>query len=151
MKLILHRMLNGPDYTYGRIEDEERRLVCYTVERPWVDKNNDGISDTGVSRIPPGTYICRRDMHGKSGPKPYECWEVCDVPGRSEIHIHIGNDAMQHSRGCPLVGMAFAPNGTVARSKEAFAKLEKLTAGLKTLTLEVRDVPHPACEEGKSA
>jgi hypothetical protein len=151
MKLILHRMVEGDGWTLGRLEDEEKRLVCYTAERAWVDKNGDGIGDTGVSRIPQARYQCGRDMHNKSGPAPYECWEVNGVPGRSEIHIHRGTDAVRHSKGCILVGTAFGVGGTVVNSAVAFEKLMKLTAGLKELTLEVRDVPHPACEEGKAA
>lgn len=146
MRLILHRMVEGDGWTLGRIEDEERRQVCVTVERAWVDADKNGIGDTGKSRIPPGVYTCRRDMHGKSKPNPYEVWEVCDVPGRSEIHIHVGN-SWTESRGCPLVGTAFGAAGTVVKSREAFDKLMKLTAGLKEITLEVRDVTHPVCKE----
>lgn len=143
MELTLIRMMEGTDYTLGRIEDAEKRQVCVTAERAWVDKNGDGIGDRNESRIPPGTYTLRRDLHNKTSPKAYECWEVCDVPGRSEIHIHIGNSAQKDSRGCPLVGSDFGPNGTVIGSKVAFEKLMRLTEGHESLTLHVRDVEQP--------
>jgi hypothetical protein len=106
---------------------------------------------SGTRTIPAGTYECTRDMHGKSGPSPYEVWEINGVPGRSEVHIHIGNDPRTDSLGCPLVGMAFAPKGTVAQSKVAFAKWMKATAGETRIRITFHDIPHPACEEGKAA
>jgi hypothetical protein len=137
----LWRMAEGATYTIGRIEDEERHQVCVTTERPWVDKNNDGLGDPKVSRIPSGTYTCRRDMHGKSGPHPYEVWEICDVPGRSEIHIHIGNDPMKDSIGCPLVGSAFGAQGFVTKSRDAFDRWMAATSKYKEITLHVHDIP----------
>jgi hypothetical protein len=136
----LIRMAEGPGYTLGRIEDEERRQLCVTAERAWVDKDGNGIGDSNVSRIPAGTYTCKRDMHGKSGPAPYEVWEVLGVPGRSEIHIHIGNDPTRDSRGCPLVGTDFGANGTVTESRKAFERWMTATKEYQELTLRVHDV-----------
>jgi hypothetical protein len=142
----LHRMVDGPDFTLGRMEDEQNNVVCVTAERAWVDKNGDGFGDNGVSRIPPGTYECNRDTHGKLGPHPYEVWEIGGVPGRSEIHIHIGNVAARDSKGCPLVGTAFGPNGSVTGSGDAFRKWMKATEGESKIVLVVKDVPPLSAE-----
>jgi hypothetical protein len=137
----LWRMTEGKDFTLGRIEDAQNRELCVVAERAWVDKNGDGLGDRNESRIPAGTYVCQRDLHGKSGPHPYEVWEILGVPGRSEVHIHIGNDPRIHSLGCPLVGSTFGPNGTVKDSKAAFQKWMQATAAFDRITLRVHDVP----------
>lgn len=138
----LYRMSELPGvWTLGRIEDGEHRQICTIAERGWVDKNGDGLGDTNVSRIPAGTYICRRDMHGKSGPNPYQVWEIRDVPGRSEIHIHRGRDPRIHSKGCPLTGTDFGPNGTVLNTAVGFDRWMAATAQYDTITLRVHDIP----------
>ena len=140
----LIRMTDGKDFTLGRIEDAEHKQICVTAERAWVDKNGDGLGDNSVSRIPAGTYVCQRDMHNKSSSSPYEVWEITGVPGRSEIHIHRGNDPRIHSKGCPLVGTNFGPNGTVTESGKAFEKWMRVTASYDRITLRVHDVPPKA-------
>ena len=140
----LFRMAEGADYTLGRIEDSERRQLCTVAERAWVDNDGNGIGDANLSRIPAGTYECRRDMHGKSKPATaYEVWEILGVPGRSEVHIHRGNDPRIHSKGCPLVGTDFGPDGTVTESRKAFAKWMDATRDFDSITLRVHDVETP--------
>lgn len=137
----LYRMVEHPGvWTLGRLEDSERRQLCVIAERGWVDKNGDGIGDSNVSRIPAGTYECERDMHGKSGPNPYEVWEIKGVPGRSEIHVHIGNSPEKDSKGCPLVGSDFGPNGTVVGSRDAFKRWMAATAAFDRITIRVHDI-----------
>lgn len=125
--LTLYRMRETPTATFGRIEAEDSAQLCVTLEP--TDK-----------RIPAGAYTCRRDLHGKSKPNPYECWEVCDVPERSEIHVHIGNVASD-SEGCILVGSAFHGPDAISGSKYAFTKLMRETRDATELTLIVQDIP----------
>lgn len=139
MHLTLRRMVDGDTYTLGRLEDAESRQVCVTAERAWVDLNRDGLGDPEVSRIPAGTYTCHRDIHGKTGPLPYQVWELENVPGRSEIHIHIGNDPGKHSKGCILVGTTWGAGGTINNSRSAFDTLMRLTEGHDEITLTVVD------------
>lgn len=137
----LWRMAEGSDYTLGRLEDAEKRQLCVIAERAWVDVDGNGIGDTSVSRIPAGTYTCRRDMHGKNKPETaYEVWEILGVPGRSEVHVHIGNDPRTNSKGCPLVGTDFGPKGTITESRKAFAKWMDATKRFEEITLRVHDV-----------
>lgn len=139
----LYRMAEGPDWTLGRIEDAENRQICTVAERAWVDKDGNGIGDRNESRIPAGTYTCRRDLHNKQSEHAYEVWEICDVPGRSEIHIHRGNKPQIDSKGCPLVGIDFGPNGSVTESRRGFARWMEATRGYETITLRVHDVEKP--------
>lgn len=65
-----------------------------TVERQWLNNVK------RHSCIPTGVYNTYTDMHrGK-----YGCIELEDVPGRSEIQIHVANMATQ-LLGCIAVGM----------------------------------------------
>lgn len=138
--LTLYRMRANEVCTLGRLEAEDSAQICVTLEEPWRDANGDGIGDRSVSRIPPGEYLCKRDMHGKSKPNPYEVWEVLGVPGRSEIHIHIGNAATD-TEGCILVGSAFHGLNAISGSKHAFDKLMRETKDAESITLKVKDIP----------
>ena len=138
--LTLYRMRANDVCTLGRLEAHDSVQICVTLEEPWRDANQDGIGDKNVSRIPAGEYVCRRDMHGKSKPNPYEVWEVLGVPGRSEIHIHIGNTS-EDTLGCILVGSAWAGANSISGSRNAFDKLMRETKDLNELTLRVVDIP----------
>lgn len=142
MKIFdLYRMVEGPDFTLGRLEDEENREVCVIAEKGWVDKDNNGIGDDNVSRIQAGEYECERDIHNKRSETRYECWELCDVKGRSEIHMHRGNDPRVHSKGCLLVGTKFGENGTVIGSIDAYKKWMELTKNETKIKIRIHDIP----------
>lgn len=136
------RMAEEPGvWTLSRLEDAEHKQLAVIAERGWVDKDGNGIGDRNESRIPSGVYECTRDMHNKTSPDAYEVWEINGVPGRSEIHIHVGNDPRRDSKGCPLIGTAWGPGGTVTQSKAAFQKWMKLTAKDERIRLTVVDIP----------
>lgn len=135
MDLTLYRMVHDPLCTIGRIEDAEGQQVCFTLELPWKDNL------PSVSCIPAGDYVCRRDMHGKTKPNPYQVWEVTGVPGRSEIHIHKGNRA-RDVLGCIIVGERLGMLGgerAVLDSAKAFAHLMRLTESHDSITLHIKD------------
>jgi hypothetical protein len=80
--------------TLGKLSIDGQHL-CHTLERPWLDNK------PRVSCIPVGTY------HGAIQPSPHfqrDLPELLDVPGRSEILIHVGN-TVDDSAGCILVGL----------------------------------------------
>jgi len=58
--------------------------------------------------IPVGKYKAFKDYHyGKPGDEDnYEVWELQNVPGRTQIQIHIGNE-WNDSKGCVLIGERF--------------------------------------------
>jgi hypothetical protein len=69
---------------------------CMTLEL--ADKDN----QRSVSRIPAGTYWVEKHNSPKFG----KSFWVKDVPGRSEILIHVGN-FYRDTRGCVLAGDGF--------------------------------------------
>ena len=87
----------------------------YTLERPW--KGNERYK----SCIPPGQYRLSKYMRS-SGKWSYA---VHDVPGRSSILIHVGND-VEDTSGCILPGMRPHTDG-VLDSRVAMDKLLSLS------------------------
>lgn len=77
--------------TIGRLS--VNGFECFTLEEPWLN------NATGVSRIPPGEYICKIVMSPHFG----SVYEVTNVPHRSHILIHPGNTTAD-TEGCLLLG-----------------------------------------------
>src|SRR5262249_6042117 len=102
------------------------QFECFTLERPRTGDH---------PAIPSGTYpvILTPSPHLK-----YVTPEIMNVPGRSDIRIHIGNTAAD-SLGCTLVGETHSLD-FVGNSHGAFGSLITL---LKTstdpITIEYRD------------
>ena len=103
MKAILSRTYNDNE-TIGSlfIVDGEREVFkCKTIELP------DNGNQRNTSCIPEGTYVVLKHVSPTKG----ECFKVLDVPGRSDILIHIGNYASDTGRtdtlGCILPGRYF--------------------------------------------
>lgn len=76
-----------------------------TVERPWY--GNLGLLDTpenknDISCIPPGVYPVRLYPSPKHGP----VYQICNVPKRTYIEIHIANYDDQVV-GCVAIGLRF--------------------------------------------
>ena len=98
---------------------------CYTVERPWIH------NERNVSCIPAGDYPLVFGHFYKGG---YDCWEVRDVPGRSDIKIHIANRASE-VMGCIAPGTSLGALGqvwSVLSSRVAFDGLmAALDPGIK--------------------
>lgn len=95
MRLILQRVSSGQAGTFGVILQEEIPL-CTTCEDPW------NSNKPNISCIPAGTYSCVKH----TGRKFSNVWVLLDVPGRSGILIHNGNN-IDHTEGCILVGQGF--------------------------------------------
>ena len=100
--------------TYGRLLDADGNEVCVTLERPWVDNNDDGKRDKGVSCIAAGTYVAKRRL---DSPKHGEVFELQDVPDATNIQIHAAN-LPDELEGCIALGVAF---GQVQRKKDIVA------------------------------
>ena len=97
--------------TFGRLSAGGN--VWHTVERPWA------YNAPNVSCIPEGVYTVRRDWYHRGG---YEAFEIENVPGRSEIKIHIGN-TMRDVSGCIAIGMDLGWVGglwAITHSRAAF-------------------------------
>jgi hypothetical protein len=139
-RFVVRRLTQTAVATFGNLEDDEGRVVCCTLEEPWVDANSDGISDRSVSCIPAGEYTAHRRLSPK---RNIELFELDEVPGRSNIEIHVGNTTAD-TEGCILLGSAFGlvngQNG-ITGSKPAFAKFMALVAGVDRIAIAVIDAP----------
>lgn len=91
--ITLQRSSYGPNGTFGKLIGENSNFLCYTLERPWDD------NEPMKSCIPAGIYNCI----SYSSAKFPDVWQVCNVPGRSNILIHNGNTD-KDTEGCILVG-----------------------------------------------
>lgn len=89
----LKRWTNGDDGTLGKLNaPTARQLYCLEEE----DQGN----RRNVSRIPAGTYLCKRTWYNKGN---YATFEVTRVPHRSRILFHRGNTE-EDTAGCILLG-----------------------------------------------
>jgi hypothetical protein len=91
-RLTIYRQYPDAKCTSGYLAVNDN-IVSYTLERPWKENQQN------VSSIPAGTYkaIVRYDHT--------DHWrvELLDVPNRTNVQIHIGNE-VDESKGCILVG-----------------------------------------------
>lgn len=109
-----------------------------TLELAHVDKDGDGITDRGVSRIPAGTYsVVPHDSRKYPG-----VWRVENVEGRTAILLHAGNYP-RHTHGCILLGLAHKDiDGDGVADLSASRKAVELLRTLipsRRFTLVVRD------------
>lgn len=99
--------------TFGRLYLPS--FSCYTVERPWKDNT------PFVSCIPPAPngggviYPIKPTRYRNE----YDTVEVCGVPGRTDIKIHIANYA-DEVQGCIGVGLSLGGEWGVLSSSAAF-------------------------------
>lgn len=136
--LRLTRLTQNAFATYGQIVDEENRALCVTLEKPWVDLNQDGISDKNVSCVPPGEYPASRYHSPKRG---YDVFMLSGVPGRGDIELHIGNTP-HDSEGCILLGSNFGDVGGqhgITGSQATFSRFMASLKGIDAFTLTVVD------------
>ncbi len=111
MKLTLKRVKEDEFGTHGILNDQDGFLICYTLELPWKDNQEN------VSCIPIGIY----DVVPNNAEKP---WRLLNVQGRTQIDIHAGN-FMSDTLGCILVGLQSIRNG-ILQSQLAIEKLRHI-------------------------
>lgn len=89
--------------------------------------------------VPAGVYTVKR-MPPEANPKHGECFELQNVPGRTDILIHAGNDEAA-SDGCILVGFGFRSEGKrgIVWSQLAYARFRRFMAGVPMFTLTIAD------------
>ena len=143
--LDLWRMRENDFATYGRIEDEEHREMCKTIERPWVDADKNGKRDRNVSRFVGGNYLFRR----VDSPKHGDCFEGVDIPDVDDAQIHVAC-LPRDLKGCIGVGTAFGPvqypdmqkpEPGVVNSRVAFKAFMAELEGVDEFLLRVHDIP----------
>lgn len=130
--------------TYGRLFDADGAEVCVTLERPWVDNNDDGKRDRGVSCITAGSYTAKRRL---DSPKHGEVFELQDVPDATNIQIHAAN-LPDELEGCIALGVAFGqvqrkqdagPLPGIVSSRTAVAAFMRRMEGIDAFTLDIVD------------
>lgn len=115
--------------TFGKLTSNDGKFFCYTLERP-VDGDH--------PCIPAGSYKVTIDDHHPGTPGAYRCPELMNVPGRSQIQIHIANRVVE------LLG-CIAPGGRIGADcvEESGAAFRRLMAYLEgaalPFTLDVID------------
>lgn len=124
MNITLYRYREDQFGTHGQIENANGDVICYTIERPWLNNQSD------VSCIPLGTYQCSPHVKSNNG---QECWILNDVPDRTGILIHTGNTD-QDSEGCIIIGLMTSTEG-VYNSEAALEKLHTVLPANFTLMI----------------
>lgn len=159
MKFRLLRHKETEYATYGVLYTIDGEKVCVTIERPFVDADNDGVRDPNVCRIQHGTYDAVRAVSPK---REIEVWWLCSVPDvtpappavlaldptATTCQFHIANFPTD-LEGCIGVGKGF---GNVLNKKDgktypgitgsglAFRDFMRLTAGARRITTEIVDM-----------
>lgn len=130
MKLTITRTQETAECTFGVLNIDDH-YFCVTLELPWLHNQHN------ISCIPVGAYKGRRH----SSPKFGEVWEICGVPGRGEILIHVGN-LPADTHGCVLVGSVRGiVNGQkgIVNSKDTLKRLMELTRHETEIDIEVKN------------
>jgi peptidoglycan hydrolase-like protein with peptidoglycan-binding domain len=106
------------------------KYICYTLEEAW--RNN----AKGNSCVPAGTYNAY--IRYTSTKKNREwCFELTDVPNRTAIQFHIGNDPGD-TEGCILLGTTYSAD-YVGNSTAAYQLLQDAVFGPGFTRQQIRD------------
>lgn len=127
--IMLKRVAYNEKGTFGVLIDEpygHNIPFAVTYELPWRDNQRN------ISCIPSGKYLCLPKDHADRG----LIYELQNVPERTFIQIHIGNEE-EDTAGCILIGERFEPIGkdlAVWYSKVAMDEM-RVMVGFKQFTL----------------
>ena len=134
MKLILTRHARRADYTIGRLEDENGKRICDTLEPTWRDYKGGEMKNPKKSAIPEGSY---RAVVTKSRRFQKYLPLLVGVPGFEGVRIHAGNTS-RDTEGCILVGQNLQV-GKVLWSRITLEKLMKLIENEKEIYLTMKN------------
>jgi hypothetical protein len=138
LNILLTRADYLQDGILGNMTDEKGRQLFATLEHSFPFLADGGY--TYAPALPPGTYTCQRGQHQLAHmTAPFETFEVMNVPGHTNILIHMGNYNAD-SEGCILVGSDVRIENTVhmvANSQLSFTSFMNLQQLVNTFTLTV--------------
>ena len=134
MKLILTRHARRADYTIGRLEDENGKKLCDTLEPIWRNYDGGELKIPKKSAIPEGTY---RVVTTYSLRFRKYLPLLVGVPGFEGVRIHSGNTS-RDTEGCILVGHNLQV-GKVLWSRITLEKLMKLIENEKEIYLTIKN------------
>lgn len=112
--ILLRRLYSTDQGTFG-VMSMDGKPICVTCEDPW---NN---NQQNASCVPLGAYQC----HKHTGERFSNVWELQDVPNRSAILIHSGNN-IKDTHGCILVGHGFSQLDGLPSITDSLATLNRL-------------------------
>jgi len=100
------------DRTEGKIIFPDDSFI-FCLERSWEGNK------PNISCVPEGVYLVDRDKKGR-----FRLYKIREgqIPTRTDIEFHAGNNALLHSNGCILPCM-FIKNGLGVSSIEACNKI----------------------------
>lgn len=123
--MILKRTRTGVYGTFGELLRDDESWFAYTLE-------------PNPPKIPDGIYTCVRGMHLLKGmAQPFETFQVSNVPGHTNILIHVGNVAAD-TEGCVLLGESQSAT-CVGYSQKAFTSFMEEMNGFDQFQLLVLD------------
>ena len=134
MKLILTRHARRADYTIGRLEDENGKKLCDTLEPIWRNYDGGELKIPKKSAIPEGTY---RVVTTYSLRFRKYLPLLVGVPGFEGVRIHAGNTS-RDTEGCILVGQNIQV-GKVLWSRITLEKLMRLIENEKEIYLTIKN------------
>ena len=134
MKLILTRIARKAEYTIGRLEDENGKKLCDTLEPIWRNYDGGELKIPKKSAIPEGTY---RVVTTYSLRFRKYLPLLVGVPGFEGVRIHAGNTS-RDTEGCILVGQNLQV-GKVLWSRITLEKLMKLIENEKVIYLTIKN------------
>ena len=134
MELILTRIARKAEYTIGRLEDENGKKLCDTLEPIWRNYDGGELKIPKKSAIPEGTY---RVVTTYSLRFRKYLPLLVGVPGFEGVRIHSGNTS-RDTEGCILVGHNLQV-GKVLWSRITLEKLMKLIENEKELYLTIKN------------
>lgn len=130
MDLILTRKHYLPEGIFSELTDESGKLVAQALEHSY----------SCIPKLPPGEFVCRRGMHQLAHmSKPFQTFEITEVPGHSDILFHTGN-FNSDSEGCVLLGKRiYADSGPpmLVDSVLAFVAFMEMQRAVDTFKLTV--------------
>ena len=134
MELILTRIARKAEYTIGRLEDENGKKLCDTLEPIWRNYDGGELKIPKKSAIPEGTY---RVVTTYSLRFRKYLPLLVGVPGFEGVRIHSGNTS-RDTEGCILVGQNLQV-GKVLWSRITLEKLMRLIENEKEIYLTVKN------------
>ena len=134
MELILTRIARKAEYTIGRLEDENGKKLCDTLEPIWRNYDGGELKIPKKSAIPEGTY---RVVTTYSLRFRKYLPLLVGVPGFEGVRIHSGNTS-RDTEGCILVGQNLQV-GKVLWSRINLSKLMKIIENEKEIYLTIKN------------
>ena len=134
MELILTRIARKAEYTIGRLEDENGKKLCDTLEPIWRNYDGGELKIPKKSAIPEGTY---RVVTTYSLRFRKYLPLLVGVPGFEGVRIHAGNTS-RDTEGCILVGQNLQV-GKVLWSRITLERLMRLIENEKEIYLTIKN------------